>query len=80
MNIVTCEFCGLQLISKNLTRHTESCKKVVFDSEKNIVKCDTCRMEFDEETKLKQHLEVHSDKLSCNLCEKKFIREVWVDT
>ena len=25
----------------------------------------------DEETKLKEHLEVHIDKLSCNLCEKK---------
>ena len=64
LNIVTCEFCGFQFSSKNLTRHKESCKKVVLDSEKSIVKCDTCRMEFDEETKLKQHLEVHTDKLS----------------
>ena len=37
---VTCELCGKQLKSNNLKRHKESCKKVVFDSDKNIFKCD----------------------------------------
>ena len=37
LNIVTCEFCGFQFSSKNLTRHKESCKKIVFDSEKLLL-------------------------------------------
>ena len=69
-NKVTCELCGKQFRSDNFKRHKESCKIKSLDSDKSIYKCDICRMEFDAKNKLNQHFEVHTEKLSCNLCEK----------
>ena len=50
-DIVTCELCGKQFRTNNLKRHKESCKKVGLDSDKIMFKCDTCGMDFKEETK-----------------------------
>jgi len=68
-NKVSCELCGKQCRKDNLKRH--KCKNVIIDSEKKIFRCDICGMEFDKEPNLKQHSDVHAEKISCNLCEKK---------
>ena len=71
----TCDICGQQFRKNSLKRHREYCKNQDysknFDSEKTIYyKCDICRMEFNTNPKLKQHSQVHGEKISCNLCEK----------
>ena len=56
-------------------RDTESTARIKITArnliqKKTIYKCDICRMEFDTNPKLKQHSQVHGEKISCNLCEK----------
>ena len=70
-DIVTCELCGKQFRTNNLKRHKESCKKVGLDSDKIMFKCDTCGMDFKEETKFNRHLKLmcFNDPVITNQCQ-----------
>ena len=45
------------------------------------LKCDSdgCDKEFAHEESLERHKEIHSPKLACHLCDKKFVRQSYLD-